>query len=513
MGKLTKSAIVVAVLMFVSKILGLFREILLASCFGTTYIIDAYSIACSLPTVLFSLFASGFARSYIPVISRIKENNRNAFFCNTTCLLLVISFVVSFFCFIFANNICKIMAPGFEGEVAQITEFFIKCVVFYLPPYTIFNIFCAQSAFDEDFIYCYFCDFIVVNCFVILSIFIAFETNANVLVYGYVAAMFFAVVLLGLRLWWRGQKFILKFDFKDNNFINLAKMAIPIGLGTLVNQINAIVDKMFSSMLGEGVTSALGYANRLQLLPFSLVVSIFVTVCNPRMNVSFAEGNVNQGMLYARKALLIAIYISFPLVLLLFLNSVPLTAFLFKRGQFDGASTNMTANCLKFYSLGIMFYALREIAVNVLTAILKQKLILRNTLCSVFLNIFLNIVFIKHIGYMGLAISTSISGFVAAVLMITDLHKLKLKLFVVEQIPDFLKIIASSVISIILCSVTYKCLYVVTTSSNLAILVATTLAAIIYLILSIALDIDIVIWLYKRMPEKIRVITKWNLKN
>ena len=87
MKKIVKSALLVVVMMLISKVLGLLREIFLAQQFGTSYIVDAYTVACTLPTVLFTLFASGFSNSYLPVYMRINEpEKKNFFFNNLTSL-------------------------------------------------------------------------------------------------------------------------------------------------------------------------------------------------------------------------------------------------------------------------------------------------------------------------------------------------------------------------------------------------------------------------------------------
>ncbi|MBR1495691.1 MAG: polysaccharide biosynthesis C-terminal domain-containing protein [Acidaminococcaceae bacterium] len=511
MGHLTKSAIIVAVLMVLSKGLGLLREILLAGYFGTTYIVDAYSVACILPSVLFTLFASGFSNSYIPVLARIKnEKEKLFFFSNTTCILTAFSIVVSVLCFVFADLITKLIAPGFKSEAAILTEAFIKIIVFHLPFFTVFNIFCAQSAADEDFNFSNFCNLIVVNLIIIISIYFAYQNSTLWLAYGYVFSMIFATVMLGCYLYKRGKIIHFLFYPGDKNFLVLAKMAIPIGVSFLANQINAVADKIFSSTLGVGVTSALGYANRLQLLPYTLVVSVFVSICNPKMNRAFAVKDIDTALFYANKALMIAIYITFPIVLLLFFNAMPITMVLFQRGQFNSDSTIMTANCLKYYSLGMLFYAIRQIAANVLTANLKQQLILKNTITAVVTNVILNFLFIRFMGYTGLALSTSVAGCVAALLMLKDLKFMHLSLFNLEQVGDLIKIFGASITSIVLAKFTYCSFILLGFNYKITFFISVFIFTIVFIVLSVVFNVNIVIWLYHHIPNRFRLINKWN---
>lgn len=78
--KLVNSAIFITILLFCSKGLGFIREILIAYKFGTSYIVDAYTICITLPSVVFTVFASGFSQSYVPVYTRItNEKEKNIF--------------------------------------------------------------------------------------------------------------------------------------------------------------------------------------------------------------------------------------------------------------------------------------------------------------------------------------------------------------------------------------------------------------------------------------------------
>ena len=157
MSKLAKSATFITIMMVASKVLGLIREILLARYFGTGYVVDAYSIACTLPTILFAFYASGFSNSYIPVISRIDvEKDRIKFFNNSLSILLFISLIICTICFFFSSYIGKIMAPGFTGEARDTLVRFIRVIVFYLPFFTIFSMLCAHCSSEEDFIFPYF---------------------------------------------------------------------------------------------------------------------------------------------------------------------------------------------------------------------------------------------------------------------------------------------------------------------------------------------------------------------
>lgn len=511
MKKIVKSALLVIIMMLISKVLGLLREIFLAQQFGTSYIVDAYTVACTLPTVLFTLFASGFSNSYLPVYMRINDlEKKHFFFNNLTSVLTAFSLVITGACLLASSAIAKILAPGFNEETYQLTVRFVQGIVFYLPFYTAFNIFTAQATAHEDFIASNFCDFIVCNVVVIISIVLATPERPMVLIYGYVASMVIATVLMGLRL---KQKKYVKFSFSfkvnDSSFLQICSLALPMGIAMLTNQINSVVDKMFSSSLGEGITSALSYANKVQLIPYSLITSIFLSLCLPRMNMCFANGDNKNGLSYSKRAFSIAMFIAVPVIFAIFAFSKPMIALLFERGAFDSEATSITATCLVCYAIGMPFYAFREIAAKTLSAILQQKRVLKNTIIAVIVNILFNIIFVKILGYRGLALATSVAGFFAAVLMNIDLKKNQLVILEKTMFVDFLKISTASVVSV---GLAFGCYNPISgaTGAPIATIISLCLAAIVYLLICMVWDVDIMIWGYGNFPQRFKIIKKWN---
>ena len=511
MKKIVKSALLMAAMMLVSKVLGLLREVFLAQQFGTSYIVDAYTVACTLPTVLFTLFASGFSNSYLPVYMRINEAERkNYFFNNLTCLLTLFSLVLTAVCLLGSNIVAKVLAPGFDEDTSALTVRFLQGIVFYLPFYTAFNIFTAHANANEDFIASNFCDFILCNVVVIISILLATPERPMVLIYGYVASMALATVFLGLRIHFKKlAKFSFVCKIKDSSFLQICSLALPMGIAMLTNQINAVVDKMFSSSLGEGITSALSYANKVQLIPYSLITSIFLSVCMPRMNKCFADGNNKDGLSYSRRALAIALFIAVPVIFAILAFSEQMVALLFERGAFNSEATRITAACLVCYAVGMPFYAFREIAAKTLNAILKQKKVLKNTLIAVGINIVLNFILVKVLGYRGLALATSVAGCCAAVLMDFDLKKNHLALIEKSLIRDLLKILCASIVSVALALGAYKGMLGIT-GVSLATISALGIAVAIYLTICAAWNVDIMVWVYSNFPQKLKIIKKWN---
>jgi len=95
-----KTALLLMTITILSKALGFAREIALSYVYGASAITDAYLISQTIPIVIFSFISVGIATGYIPLYSRILneqgqlEANRYTNNLSNALLLLASSIVV-----------------------------------------------------------------------------------------------------------------------------------------------------------------------------------------------------------------------------------------------------------------------------------------------------------------------------------------------------------------------------------------------------------------------------------
>lgn len=504
---LTKTALASVAILFISKALGIVREMALAYSFGISYIVDAYTVSIAVPGVIFGIYASGFSQSYIPACMGIKPDERDKFFSSAMTILTMISLLVAVGCFWGSENLADIMAPGVSLRTRELIIYFIRGISFMLPSMLVFNILAVHAQVHESFIATDLCNTILIQVIIIISIFMASQGNEYVLIYGYVFAQNFATILLFVYMKYK-KMFVYRFslDVFDENFKVLCRMAIPLGASIIVNRINIVTDKMFAAGLGEGVIGALNYADRMQLVAYSFTTAVFITLCYPRISRFFAIGERQAGMEYVHKAVTLTGYVSFPLMLLFSIFSESIVKLTFARGAFYGDSVTMTAYCLSAYSVGMIFYSLREITTRLLAVCRKQNLILKNTLFSVLANIMFNCLFIKFFGYIGIALATSLSGMLAFLLMLRDVYEQKIVLFIDEQIRELRLIMLIALIANGICWMTNWGL-VRYCEPQMAFLIGVCAAVISYISLSVAVKLNIFVWVYKKLPPQYQIIS------
>jgi len=116
---ITQAALIIAVISFISKFFGFFREVLVAKYFGATGQTDAFLVALIIPSMILGLFSSGFNTLIIPFYLEKKAQSMEAArrFVNSAftvwgTLFLILSILI----FIFAPSFVRVIAYGFKGE-------------------------------------------------------------------------------------------------------------------------------------------------------------------------------------------------------------------------------------------------------------------------------------------------------------------------------------------------------------------------------------------------------------
>ena len=102
--------------------------------------------------------------------------------------------------------------------------------------------------------------------------------------------------------------------------------------------------------------------------------------------------------------------------------STEIIRLLLERGHFTPADTAATAAALRLYAIGLVGYSTTRIASPVFYAIGRSRVPVILSVVSVSVNLVLSLVFVKVIGFRGLALATSIAALVNATLCVVLLR-------------------------------------------------------------------------------------------
>jgi putative peptidoglycan lipid II flippase len=482
--KAAKSAVLIMVLTIISKIIGLFREIIIAACYGAGMQTDAFFVASNICLTLFSSIGASLSTTFIPMYSELitlrGEKEANSFASNVINILFVVSLVLMLFGYRFSPFIVKVVAPGFTGETRQLAVELLRILFPMFVFIIISNVSTGILQSRDSFI----APALIGIPYSVIVIISSVLFSKKYGIYTLAWATFLATisqVLIQLPALRKKYQYTLCFDLKDKNLRRLGALVLPVLLGTAVQQLNTLVDRMIASGLVEGSISAITYSNRL----LGFVNGVFVVAVSTVMYPLFSryaakEDYTDLGKTFTQTLAMVMI-ILLPVTVGAILLREEVVGIVFQRGAFDQQATSLTAYALAFYALGLAAFGIRAVLNRVFYALKDTSTPMINGVIVVGINIALNLIFVRYLAVGGLALATSVSGWAGTLFLLKKLTK-KLPAFKLSSVRrENSKILFASLIMGLVVWVVKKSLNVV--SLYLSFLILVLIGALIYLLM------------------------------
>jgi putative peptidoglycan lipid II flippase len=429
---LLSSASVFSFYTLISRVLGYFRDILIAVFLGASIYADAYFVAFRLPNTFRRLFAEGvFNAAFIP--SYIEESTTNKiagkkFADDVLNLLLITLLGIVFLVEIFTPAIVYVIAPGFYGDVekfdlaVELTKItfpfllFVSLSSFFSGILNSNNKFAAAAAAP-----------IILNIFLILSIFFSyffelnFELNLSYAVT--LAGLFQLIFLIFFTKYY--YKPSITFKIKINSkIIFFFKKLLPSIFSSGVTQINILVGTIIASF-EPGAVSYLYYADRIYQINLAIAGIAIGTVALPELSRKIKTGNIPEAMNIQNKSIELCLLLSIPASLGLIIASQQITSALFGYGSFLEKDVVLAAQALKYFGFGVPAFALIKVLSNFFFARDNTKIPFYISVFSVSLNILISVIYFRELGFTIIPIATSVATWCAVIIYLILLLKLK----------------------------------------------------------------------------------------
>ena len=437
----------------ISRILGYLRDILIAFFLGASIFADAFFVAFRLPNTFRRLFAEGtFNAAFIPSYTSAKLENKKKgkkFADDILGSLLIILILIVTVVEIFTPYLVYLIAPGFvENDVkfnlaVELTRItfpfllFISLSSFFSGILNSNNKFAAAAAAP-----------IILNIILILSLIISYKLNLNIakqLSYGVTLAGILQLIFLffvTLKFYKPSLTFKLKADSKVKFFF---KKLLPSIFSSGVTQINILIGTIIASF-ETGAVSYLYYADRIYQINLAIAGIAVGTVSLPALSKAFKNKNIKKLSNIQSKSFELSLLLSIPASLGLVLASEEIVNALFGYGSFSPEDVKLTSVALKYFGYGVPAFALIKILSNFFFARDNTKTPFYISMGIVIINISISVSLFSNFGFIIIPIATSISTWLGVLIYIYLLNKKKSLLLNIELMPNFFKILTSSII-------------------------------------------------------------------
>lgn len=416
-----------------SRVFGFLRDILIANFLGAGAVADAFVVAFRFPNLFRRLFAEGaFAAAFVPMFSRqLESEGRDAARAFAEDAMSALALILAAFVIV----ICLIMpwlmpylAPGFDavpGKMGMATEFsriafpylfFISLVALQSGVLNAFGHFAAAAAAP-----------VLLNITLIVAL-LGFaggteEGAGRALVWG----VFAAGIVQFLWLVWHCRRagFPLRFKWPrlSDRVRTLGARTLPVVFGASLYQINLLIGTILATTIADGAVSYLYYADRVTQLPLGVVGIAVGTALLPMIARQLESGDVAAANDSQNRGAEFALLLTLPATIALIIMPEPIIRVLFERGAFGDAATMATAAALVAYAIGLPAYVGIRVFTPGFFAREDTKTPVKIAALAIAINILLNIILMRSMGHVGIALASSISAWLNVALLAAVLAK------------------------------------------------------------------------------------------
>jgi len=373
------ASLLIATGILLSRVVGLIRERVVATYFGTGLHADVFGAGLRMPNVLQNLLGEGtLSASFIPVYSELlgqgktKEAGRvaGAMF----ALLLGIAGVISLLGVLLAPVLVAVFTPGFEGQRRELMIAIVR-IIFPMTGVLVLSAWALGILNSHrKFFIPYFAP-VLWNAAIIAAL-IGF--NGRVSLDGLLMAAAWGALVGGFLQFGIQLPWVLKLekDIRINTgrgesaFREAVRNAGPAIMGRGVVQVSTYVDMVLASLLAIGALARIRYAQTLYVLPVSLFGMSIAAAELPelaRERGSTTEALRERAVAAARR---VSFFVVPSFVAFIALGQV-IVAGIYRSGKFGESDVTLVWLTLAAYSMGLLaststriyqsaFFALRD---------------------------------------------------------------------------------------------------------------------------------------------------------
>ena len=413
---------VVAIAILCSRILGLVREMVIASLFGASRNLDAFLTAFRAPNMLRDLFAEGalstaFVTTFSKEITTRGDKSAWGLANKVATLTTVFMSAVTLLGVLFAPQLIGILAPGFDPEKAELTILLTRVMFPFILLVSlaalIMGMLNAKDVFGMPAMASSFFNLGSIVGGVAFAWWLDPHFGPRALVglsLGTLIGGFLQLAVQIPSLFKIGYVFHPDFNWRDERVRKVLQLMGPAVIAASAVQVNVLVNSIFASYLGDGPVSWLNIAFRVMQLPLGLFGVAIATVTLPLVSRSAASNNIPEFRGALAHALRLVMLLTIPSAIGLIILADPIIALLYEHGRFTPFSTQQTAAALRFYALGLVGYSTIKVLAPAFYALDRRNLPMFVSFFSIAVNVCLNWMLTFHfqLGHKGLALSTSL---------------------------------------------------------------------------------------------------------
>jgi putative peptidoglycan lipid II flippase len=376
-GRLARSTAFFSFATGLSRIAGLVREIVAASYFGITPPMSAFTFAFLVPNTVRSLFAdAAIQAAFVPVFTEQLEHGRRrqAFHLASTLIFVatVILGAITALFILIAPWVMRVLAPGFEGEVLDLTislsRLLFPILILLGVSGLVVGILNSYDRFGVFAIAPFFWNLAIIA--VLVGLAPAFPADDQIYAYA-IGVLVGTVVQLAMLVWdLRNTPFGIRRAvlaplrgriseaLRDVDVRRVLVLMMPVALSLGLINFNLLVNSFFGSLVSDQAPAGIEKAFRIYMLPqgvFAVAISTVLFPTLARLAARRDYGELRSTMAGGMRQIVLLLTPAAAAILVL---AEPMTRLIYERGAFDAAQTELVSEALFWFAFSLPFNGL-----------------------------------------------------------------------------------------------------------------------------------------------------------
>ena len=409
-----------------SRVLGFVRDILIARLLGAGVEADAFFVAFRLPNLFRRLFAEGaFNAAFVPLYARALTERgivlANRFAEETMALMVAALIGLTLLAELAMPWLMALIAPGFTREpwkyalAVQFTRITFPYLVFIALAALYAGVLNAHRRFAHAAAVP-----VLLNLVMIAGLLLVAPWSGRP---GLVLAWSVALAGIVQFLWLvpaaaasdaklhLPSRLVLTPELR-----RLLKLMVPGVIGSGAMQINLMIGTMIAS-LAPGAVSYLYYADRIYQLPLGVIGSAIGVVLLPEISRSLRSGETATANDHLNRGIELALLLTLPAAVALILIPKEIVRVLFEHGAFGPEARQATAAGLAAFASGLPAYVLIKVLKPAFYAREDTATPFYYGVAAVIANTVLGLLLFALLGFVGIAIATSLAAWLNLALL------------------------------------------------------------------------------------------------
>ena len=435
-GRIARNTAIFSIATAISRVVGLAREIVAASYFGTSGPMSAFTLASQVPSLVSNLFAqAALSAAFVPVFTELLERGRQreAFQLASTLfwLLLVVLGAITAVFVLAAGVIMPLFTgatfkPELDTLLVGLSQVLFPVVLLLGLTGLLVGILQSYEHFTIPALAPAVWNVVIVALLVVLHPHFhgGYKDGNELYAYAiaWLAATFVQLVMVAGALGRIDFRLQPRVDWRDPRVRRVLTLMLPVTIGLGIVNLDQLINSVFGTLVSDEAPSAIEKAFRVYMLPqgvFSVAVATVLFPTLSRMAARREAGPMRRALGVGMRQINLLLI---PAAAFIVVLATPITRLLYERGAFNARSTELASVALFWFAFSLPFGGLNLLLTRTFFAVQRPWIPTSLAALNIVVDIVVSVALYRPLGIAGLIIGTLAANAVMTALQLRRLR-------------------------------------------------------------------------------------------